>query len=81
MQVETDADGTMILSKILTKLGNPQLDVKVRVLEDDDGHRFTHSRSLTCDFEWNACRHTQYLYVKIPLRHQEKIGKLEQMVR
>ena len=59
MQVDTGADSTVILSKIWTELGKPQLDGKIRHLEVYDGSQLKLLGSLTCDAEWNGSRLTQ----------------------
>ena len=57
MQVDTGADSTVILSKIWTELGKPQLNGKTRHLEAYDGH--LGASGITCDVEWNGSRLTQ----------------------
>ena len=59
MQVDTGADSTVISTKILTELGKPQLDGKIRHFEAYDGHQLTLLGSLTCYVEWNRSRLTQ----------------------
>ena len=59
MQVDTDADSTVISSKIWTELGKPKLDGKIRHLGACDGHQLKVLGSLTCDVVWNGRRLTQ----------------------
>ena len=58
MQIDTGADSTVISSKMMTELGKPQLDGKIRHLKAHDGHQLTLLGSLTCDVEWNGSRLT-----------------------
>ena len=57
IQVDTGADSTVISSLIWTELGKPQLNGKVRRLEDYDGHQLTLLRSITCDVEWKGSKY------------------------
>ena len=58
MQVDTGADSTVLLTKLWTELGKPQLDEKITQLEAYDGNQLTLPGSLFCDVEWNGSRHT-----------------------
>ena len=50
MQVDTNAEITVIPSFIWTELGKPQLDGRIRRLEAYDGHQLTLLGSLICGF-------------------------------
>ena len=74
LQVDTDADSTVIFAKIWIELGKPHLDDKIRHQEACDGHQLTHLGSLTCDVEWNRSRLTQkQLHV---VQSDEELGLL-----
>ena len=59
MQVDTDADSTVISSLIWTELVKPQLNGKVRRLEAYDSHQLTLLGSLKFDVEWNGSKYRQ----------------------